>query len=423
MKTKNLLLLVTSILLTSCSWFSGKDIDKKGDVLWKNEIRGNDLIGNEGLGYPVYKNTVVFHSTPKPDDDDSYSVIYGLDVRNGEKIWQLSNEDFHPKKQLSLHTLAYQYKNIMVGTDEAYKRPENEKYVYAIEIENGKILWIKQVEGDWLQYGRIIKGKGKYAYLDSQKSAHEFSLIKIEIDDGGYSVVLQFNHNDLPKGIDLDVLSFYDMSEVYSDSAGKEYIALSFSSYDYEVNPDKSYMTLCVFNITESKIAYIKYINTEEFSRDEWDTFYGRVVYHNGKIFIGKSRRFYCVDAFEDKEVYWHYATGEYGNDNAMQVLAYNNIAIGYTIENIYGFNIDTGELLYKEPAGGSPSASIIDGVIYQRDKSDLQMRDPRTGKELKRIATPAHEQAFASAPPNGADGRIFLHSYTHAYCVRAYGK
>ena len=84
---------------------------------------------------------------------------------------------------------------------------------------------------------------------------------------------------------------------------------------------------------------------------------------------------------------------------------------------------MNTGKPIYHVEAAGGNDVAIIDGVIYQRESSDLQMRDPRTGKELKRVATPPNEQAFSSARPNGADGKIFIHSYTHAYCIKAWGK
>jgi outer membrane protein assembly factor BamB len=182
-------------------------------------------------------------------------------------------------------------------------------------------------------------------------------------------------------------------------------------------------MTLCVYNITQNKISYTRYVNNQTLGKDEWDEFYGRVVFHNGKIFIGKGKNFYCVDAYEDKGILWQYTTGIYGNDNAMQVFGYDNLALGYTLDRLFAFDISSGKKLYEVPTGSSTSANIIEGVIYQRDGSDLQMRDPRTGKELKRIATGVNEQAFSSSRPNGKDGKIFIHSYTDAYCIRAWGK
>ena len=106
-----------------------------------------------------------------------------------------------------------------------------------------------------------------------------------------------------------------------------------------------------------------------------------------------------------------------------MQVFGYDNIALGFTVDRLFAFDLNTGIKKYDVPAAGSNTANIIDGIIYQRDRSDLQMRDPYTGKELKRISTGKNEQAFSSSRPNGANGKIYIHSYTDAYCIKAWEK
>jgi hypothetical protein len=110
------------------------------------------------------------------------------------------------------------------------------------------------------------------------------------------------------------------------------------------------------------------------------------------------------------------------GNDEVMRVLGYENLAFIFCVDRLVCFDLNTGAFKYNVPAGWV-DARMIDGVMYNIDDSDLVMRDPYTGKELKRaVATPG-EQVFASMRPNGADGRIFIHSYSHAYCLKAYSK
>ncbi len=73
---------------TSCC----KDENKTQDgVIWKNRISGKGSIGAVGLGYPIYDNTVVFHSTPNIDDE---SIIHGLDIETGKEKWRLTAENF-----------------------------------------------------------------------------------------------------------------------------------------------------------------------------------------------------------------------------------------------------------------------------------------------------------------------------------------
>jgi outer membrane protein assembly factor BamB len=111
------------------------------------------------------------------------------------------------------------------------------------------------------------------------------------------------------------------------------------------------------------------------------------------------------------------------GNDEIMKVIAFENFALVYCVDRLVCFDLNTGVIKYNVPAAGSTAPAIIDGIIYQRDQSDLQMRDPKTGKELKRVATGKNEQAFSSSRPNGANGKIFVHSYSDAYCIKAWGK
>ena len=351
---------------------------------------------------------------------DSY-----LDTETGKEIWRLNNDYFAPKINLKFNNADYyyQFENIIVCSDFQLKDYGNETFIYAIDIVKGKVIWVKEFPIKGVQFGRMVIGNGNYAYVDFQKDATEFSLIKIDIETGYYSKAFNFTQADIPRDVPEKSLSFDQMSQIYTDNSANEYVALSLSGYNYDKDKYKAYMTLCIYNLTQNKIAYTKYINNQTLGKDEWDDFYGRVVFHNGKIFIGKGKNFYCVDAFEDKGILWQYATGIYGNDNAMQVFGYDNIALGFTVDRLFAFDLNTGIKKYDVPAAGSNTANIIDGIIYQRDRSDLQMRDPYTGKELKRISTGKNEQAFSSSRPNGANGKIYIHSYTDAYCIKAWEK
>ena len=408
------------LLFISCC----KDEHMNNDIIWKNRICGSDLIGDAGLGYPVYKNTVVFHSTPIVGDNDENSILYGLDTETGKEKWRLTKTEFAPKQNLKFDNVDYyyQHENVVIGADFQYKDYGSETYIYAIDIENGKVLWVKEFPTKGLQFGRMVIGKGKYAYVDFQKDTTEFSLIKINIETGDFSETFKFRNSNIPQTMPEKSVLFDQMSQVYTDG-NDEFVALSFNGYNYDKYKYKAYMTLCVYNLTKNKIIYCIYVNDQTLGTDEYDDFYGRVTYYNGKLLVGKSKNVYCFDAFEDKGVLWQHNTGHLGNDNAMQVFGSDSIALGFTVDRLFAYNINTGKELYHTAAAGSNTANIIDGIIYQRDNSDLQMRDPKTGKELKRIATGANEQAFSNSRPNGADGKIFVHTYTDAYCIKAWGK
>jgi len=428
----NKLIIYFSYILLFSSCISCKEEMVDNNVYWKNRICGNDLIGDHGIGYPIYNNTVVFHSTPVAGDNDEQSVLYGLDTETGKEKWRLTNSDFYPKKDLQFNNVKYyyQFKNIFVGADFQYKDFGKENYIYGIDIETGKVLWVKEFQSKGLQFGRMVRGIDKYAYVDYQKDNTEFSLIKIDIETGVYSEVFTYTNQNLPTSIPEKNLSFCEFSDIYKNTNNEEFIACCFDGYNSDRNRNKSYMTLLVYNLTKKQIVYSTYVNSTTLET-EWDDVSGHICYNNGEILIGKGKNVYCYDAFIDKgNSNWQHTSilndgvglGS-GNDYVVQVLSFENILLAYCIDHLIAFDISTGKVMYNVPAAGTNDSALIDGIIYQREHSDLQMRDPKTGKELKRIATGRNEQAFSNSRPNGVDGKIYVHTYTDAYCIKAWGK
>lgn len=403
------------------------------DMFWSVALNQKSLIYDPGPGYPIYKNTVVFHSTPKPLDVVRESVLHGLDTRTGKEKWRLTNKDFYPKKDLRFDSFEYyyQYNNILLLVDFVSFEIDRETFFYAIDIEKGKVIWVKEFPYKGLEFGRMTIGKDEYAYVDYQKDAAEFSLIKVNVETGDFTEEFKFTQDNIPEAMPEKKVDFSQMSQIYTDVSGDEYIAFSFNGYNYDKDRFKVYMTLCVYNLTEKKIVYTKYVNNKALGENEWDDLTGKICYSNGNLLIGKGKTIYCYDAFKEEIVpKWEQSTvlneeigfGS-GNNNITKVIVFENIGLVYCVDHLIGININTGKPIYNVPATGLTDMSILDGVIYQCDGSDLQMRDPRTGKELKRVSTPPNEQAFSSSRPNGADGKIFIHSYTHAYCIKAWGK
>jgi outer membrane protein assembly factor BamB len=419
MNSKLIIYFFYILLFTSCTSCKDEMVDK--NVFWKSRICGNDLIGNAGLGYPVYNNTVVFHSTPVAGDDDENSILYGLDTETGKEKWRLTNADFSPKKKLYLNNADYYYQNenIVVCSDFYYDETR-EHYVYAIDIEKGKVLWIKELPSGYTEMGRLVRGSGKYAYIDAADRYSHFSLLRVDIETGELSIVLDITNEDLPVSLQQFKPSFRicTFSDVYKNSLGDEFIALSLNGVSETRKP--FLMSLYVYNLTKQQKAYTIPVACEDSLHDGN---YGRICYHDGKLIIGKGNEVLCFDAYEDKGTYWKHFLGTAGNDFAMQVFGCDNLALGFTVDRLFCYDINTGGEYYNTKAAGSNTANVIDGIIYQRDGSDFQMRDPKTGKELKRIATGRNEQAFSSSRPNGADGRIYVHTYTDAYCIKAWGK
>lgn len=390
------------------------------NVFWKIPLNQKSLIFDSGLGYPIYKNTVVFHSTPVPWGVHE-TILHGLDTKTGKEKWRLTNKDFYPKKDLQFDNVDYYYQNenVIVACDFVVDQTD-ERYIYAIDINAGKVLWVKELPSGYTEMGRIVRGSGIYAYIDAADKNSHFSLLRVNMENGEMSNILNITNDDLPVLLQQIKPSFRicTFSDVYKNSSGDEYIALSLNGTSENRKP--FFMTLYVYNITKQQKAYTIPVACED---SLYDGNYGRICYHDGKIIVGKGAEVLCLDAYEDKGTYWKYFIGTAGNDFAMQVFGYDNLALGFTVDRLFAFDINTGVKLYDVPATGSNSANIIDGIIYNEDHNDLLMRDPKTGKELKRIKTGINEEGFSGSRPNGADGKIFVHTYSDAYCIKAWGK
>jgi outer membrane protein assembly factor BamB len=415
---RNLFILFLFSVLTACC----KDESLNKNVIWTNRICGNNLIGDQGIGYPIYNNTVVFHSTPLPVNGIYQSILHGLDTETGKEKWSLTNKDFYPKKNLKFDNVDYyyQYNNIIVVCDFVIN-PTDERFIYAIDIDAGKVLWIKELPTGYTEMGRLVCGMGKYAYVDATDRDTRFSLFKIDIETGEYSISLDLNNTDLPISLTKIDAKFdlFTFSDVYKNTSGDDVIAISINCIS-TTNNNRWFMALYVFNLSSQQKLYSIPVSSSD-TLEDW--FFGRVCFHEGKIIVGKGTEFLCFDAFEDKGILWQHNTGPLANDNAMQVLGSDNLALGFSVDRLFAYDINSGNELYDVSAAGSNTAAVIDGIIYQRDHSDFQMRDPKTGKELERIATGGNEQAFSNSRPNGADGRIYIHTYSDAYCIKAWGK
>lgn len=430
-RKKSAMYLALFFLLTIPLFLSCKDDDVKNEVIWSKHISGNNLISDMGLGYPIFNKTVVFHSSPNPANTKD-KIIYGLDADTGKEKWQLTNKDFFPKKELEFSSLwyYYQYNNKFVCCDRVTNL-NGERYIYSFDIDNGKVLWVKELPNEYDNIGLMIKGKDNVAYIDAQKGTDKFTLIKIDINSGNYSELLSLTRDDIPASIPVRNLSFFQASEIYQNELGDDLIALSLNSYDGNIDQYKVYMTLFVYNLTTNKRVYSVYVNPQASSIQNWDTFLGRVAYVKNKLIVGMGKNVYCFDAFNEKEVLWKHSTilndgigmGS-GNDNVFQLIPYDNLAIVYCADHIMALNTSDGSLIYNvKSASGSAAGSIIEGVLYCEDNNDFLMRDPNTGKELKRISTGKNAEGFAGSRPNGKDGKIYIHSYTDAYCIKAFGK
>lgn len=423
MNTKIVIVCFYVLLLSSCTSCNDDNISLDNNIYWRNKICGKKLIFDDGVGYPVYKNTVVFHSTPEPWGDFRESILYGLDTETGKEKWRLTNADFIPKKSLNFicNFGTYQKENILIACDDVNVAmyPNGERYIYGIDIEKGKVIWVTPLPSEYREIGHTIRGAGKYAYVNAVSNTKS-SLLRVNIETGELTSAIDvISTIDLPDEIIAlnPIFSGFYFTDIYKNADGDEMVALSLMP-DL---PDTPLMSvLYVYNLTKKSKVYTTTVTMD--GSNFW------IDQLNGKLVMGSQKTAYCYDAFENKK-YWEKSVvlndgvgfGS-GNDEILQVMAYDNLALIFCVDRLVCFDINTGALKYNVIASHA-QAKIVDGVMYNQDDNDLVMRDVYTGKVLKRYATGLNEEGFARTRPNVVDGRVYIHSYTDAYCIKAWGR
>jgi outer membrane protein assembly factor BamB len=403
-----------------------EDFSVDKNIYWKNRICGKQQLFDVGVDYPVYNNTVVFHSTPEPWAEIRESILHGLDTETGKEKWRLTNTDFAPKKSLEFNCTfgSYQKENILITCDNVNTSRNEfidkiEKYIYGIDIEKGRVLWVKSFPNEYRKMGNMIKGSGDFAYVNANNYTKS-SLLRINTKTGELTSAIDLiSYLDLPNEINLlnpEFAGFY-FSNIYENSGGDDMVALSLMLQ----LPNKPYISvLYVYNLSKSEKVYTTTVTME--GSNFW------IYQLNGKLVLGSYKTAFCYDAFENRKL-WERSVvlndgigfGS-GNDEILQVLAYDNRALIFCVDRLVCFDINTGVLKYNVPASHA-RAIVVDGVIYNEDNNDLVMRDVYTGKILKRVSTGINEEGFARTRPNVVDGKVYIHNGTDAYCIRAWRK
>jgi len=423
MNVKIVFICIYILLLSSCTSCKDDNISLDNNIYWRNRICGKKQIFDVGTGYPVYKNTVVFHSTPEPWGDIQESILHGLDTETGKEKWRLTNSDFEPKKDLKFYNTfgTYHKENILIACDRVNVAlyPNGERYIYGIDIEKGKVIWVTPFPSEYREIGNMIRGAGEYAYINADNHTKS-SLLRVNIETGELTSAIDvISTIDLPDEIiSLNpVFSGFYFTDIYKNSVGDEMVALSLMP-DL---PDTPLMSvLYVWNLTKKSKVYTTTVTMD--GSNFW------IYQLNGKLVMGSQKTAFCYDAFEDKK-YWEKSVvlndgvgfGS-GNDEILQVMAYDNLALIFCVDRLVCFDINTGALKYNVLASHA-QARIVDGVIYNEDADDLVMRDVYSGKVLKRYATGLNEEGFARTRPNVVDGKVYIHNGTDAYCIKAWEK
>lgn len=139
------------------------------------------------------------------------------------------------------------------------------------------------------------------------------------------------------------------------------------------------------------------------------------------KYYVAVGRRIACIDIQDAKLLWYQNFPGDFLFSGFIIVdgTIYANCEDTY----LYALDAETGLIKWKEKSSGTNSRLFyMGGLLYFVGGGDgkLHAVDAATGKHLWKIDPPERNRyGFATARPTGFDGRLYVTSWTTAYCYR----
>jgi outer membrane protein assembly factor BamB len=144
-------------------------------------------------------------------------------------------------------------------------------------------------------------------------------------------------------------------------------------------------------------------------------------IIYNSMFYKDAGRRIVCYDPNTGKLIWYQDFPGDFFFSGFIIVdgTIYANCEDTY----LYALDAETGLIKWREKSSGTSSPLFyMDGVLYYVGGGDgmLHAVDAATGKHLWKIDPPErNDYGFSPSRPTGFDGRLYVTSWTTAYCYR----
>ncbi|GIV50152.1 MAG: hypothetical protein KatS3mg038_0673 [Candidatus Kapaibacterium sp.] len=144
-------------------------------------------------------------------------------------------------------------------------------------------------------------------------------------------------------------------------------------------------------------------------------------IIYNHKFYKDAGRRIICYNPNTGKLIWYQDFPGDFFFSGFIIVdgTIYANCEDTY----LYAVDAETGLIKWREKSSGTSSPLFyMDGVLYYVGGGDgkLHAVEAATGKHLWKIDPPErNDYGFAPSRPTGFDGRLYVTSWTTAYCYR----
>lgn len=385
------------MLCTSCRLFSPSEPTEPQlpSVAWKTKIIDNVLID---YSFPLARwNDIV---ACMGQAGENKQRLLGLDASTGEVRWMW--DDF----------FAYGQPSVLVFSHEWHQLGEILLFVsggkqYCVDICTGKTLWRRY--RDYSSRG-VICGNG-----------YQYAVVGTTFDNSGEM------YDNIYVG---DIRDPEIERCIYKGTGGR---AAGKPSLHWDANGTLRVIFLEVIRNTGSTdYSYTAYIVGYDLTSDR--EIYRTVVYSQTKDVGGAITKVYgdyCYSVIGRRMVCTELGTGKirWFQNFPGDFLFTGFIIVDGTIyancEDTYLYAVDaeTGLIKWREKSSGTSSPLFyMDGVLYYVGGGDgkLHAVEAATGKHLWKIDPPErNDYGFTRSRPTGFDGRLYVTSWTTAYCYR----
>jgi outer membrane protein assembly factor BamB len=345
---------------------------------------------------PLYNRSVFKASCSIKEQKYYFSLV---NVDNGNRVWStenffLSNKNEKFLDQLWIIYYIYSYNNICVIGEAA------EPYIYAINMDNGQLLWTETAKQRVTGRVRGIDGYFFTSYLTGHEIlyglANKGELIELS------GIEEEFEYPENLKPCPWDVYPF-------KDSVGDIKLLVN---YDREYEEDKTAHFIGLFNFTKCEWVYDSIPTPGHLS--------GEPIVYKGKIYQTNKHHAVCFDLNSGSRI-WEKNIGLELSFNG-PILVEDKLIVA--AEYLTAFDLNSGEIIWRTKTTSNTSRfQYLNGIIYFTG-GDLWAVEASSGKILWSLRPPVEdvfkEECAVVEGLNGEKGRVVVSTYHNTYCYEA---
>jgi outer membrane protein assembly factor BamB len=359
------------------------------------------MVWNGGVGYPMkYNDDIIFSTTLTYGDNVEDNRLCGLDAKTGEIKW-LFPADREQTYNYFFNGPGYLYNdNLLVKSPPlGDKRPNDE--LLCIDLKTSELKYSYDCPGKDGEASWNCFGYSKYVVWD-ENMKREAKIYLMDIETGNAEPIVSLTHA-IDYEVDLDVIGFSEGRLIYTE---KEY------------NSDMHGNYICKYDIKANELVY-----RHEVELYEGYGFYGNCS-DNNTIYAISGPYIMAIDT-DSGDTLWSVDINELPNYWLRSVVVCGDklFAEGHNMH--MALDKTSGKILYKKKVAGCWWAVEHKGNIYLNIDENILVLDVNTGEILATLVCPEkmiNGDGFnATLLPSFYDDKLYIMSYTTAYCYPAY--